>query len=301
MISLDYITFASYNRKVISTIYNNNAIRLHSLANESGWVDYDVYRIDKLIKLYFHRNKFGEYDKVFISFSPHIITNKGRHNANFFNYDSALAIIRLTFFKLGLLQDDFSKFYISSVEIGINFKVHRDPYLILESALMFDRRFFKAHTVYKHYKYVENEKNKYKKVKFYIKSEQIDNRTGLRYHELRYCENNVMRFEIKIERADKFTFFDFSNMNNLFSGSAEQIFKSFLTKEYKKMFFFSLKEVNQKKIKSNIQKKHFSKWQVPNFWEQLTARKRNAEKKFYNELEKLFDLKKEIGDLLFGR
>lgn len=297
---IDYSFFGTYNQEAIKIILKKIQGTFHISKNEKGWEKAVIYSNGKGIKIFTQNNKDGECYKLFLAFSPHKQFNDNLHNANYITLEQAKNQIKKTFSSVGISFNLFKEFYISSIEIGINFYVEHDPYFILNSALMFGTNFFVTHEKYKHYKYASNAgAAKYLKTKFYIKSEQRNNDSDYKYFELRYCPANIMRFEIKLQRAKKFKFMDFSNMECLYAEDAEEILSVQLTKEFNKMFFFSVKHISKNNLTKPQQKKYYQ-YQVKGYWENLNTRKLNQEKKYYNEgMPKLINLQKDLAILIW--
>ena len=295
---LDNISFFTFNQQVINDVVSFGKDQLDRQPNEKGWRSTDIFSNGNGIYFYFHRNRFGERDKMYIRFSPHVQANGGLHNASFFTYKEAQKSIVNTFANVGIARETIKEFGINAIEIGTNFRAVREPYFVLNSALMFGRYFFKTHEKHRHYRYAttgeKKRGSKYFTTKFYIKSEQIDGASGLTYHQLNYCGSDVMRFEVKIERTDKFKFFDFSNAENLFNEEAEEVFSDFLLKNYDRMFFFSIKEIEQRRIKTKAQLRHLFRWEEKNFWQQLRSDRIKDEKIYYQKQDKKFDIKAEV-------
>lgn len=239
---IDYTLFGTYNREAICILSKHIGNTFYKKPQEKGW-RVPIYSNGTGIKMYVYKNRFGEFDKIILAFSPHIQSNHSLHNANFFTYYEAQNQVKKTFNYLGICEDLFKEFYISSIELGVNFPVQFNNDYILNSALMHKGNFFVTDPKLSHYKFAENEEEKYFKVKFYIKSRQRNNDTDLTYHELGYCPNNIMRFEIKLKKIGKFKFFNFSDMESLFAKNAEQIFLNELISRFDEMFFFHPKEL----------------------------------------------------------
>ena len=123
-------------------------------AKERGWEKATVFSNGKGVKLYAHFNKHGECYKIMLALSPHKQFNNNLHNANYFTYKQAQKQILKTFETFGISYELFKEFYISSIEIGINFKVQENAFPILNSALMFGRNYFVTHHKFKHYRFI---------------------------------------------------------------------------------------------------------------------------------------------------
>ena len=290
---IDYTSFKTENIEIINNTYSIIKDTFSQEKTETRWRTTHKFSNKNGIDIYLNFDRFGNYIKMFIKFSPHSISNNNIHNANFFSLEEAQISILKTFKSLGIERDDLKYFGVSNIEIGVNFRVNRDTYFILNSALLYGCYFFKE-TQYKHYKTATNDNDKYLKVKFYIKSEQKKTELDSTYYELGYCDKNIMRFELKLEKISKFKILDFSNIESLFQDNTEEILQKFILDNYEKMFFFNLKEIDTQKLKTNSQNKCYGKWQVTDYWKTLSAKKRSVSKKKYNEAPKKFDLKKEI-------
>lgn len=290
---IDYTSFKTENIEIINNVYSIIIDTFFKEKTEKGWNNTHKFTNKNGINIYLTYDRFENYIKMFIKFSPHSISNNNIHNTNFFSLQEAQTSIIKTFKSLEIERDNFKYFGISNIEIGVNFRVNRDTYFILNSALLYSNYFFKE-TQFKHYKTATNDNDKYLKVKFYIKSEQKKTELDSTYYELGYCDKNIMRFELKLEKISKFKILDFSNIESLFQDNTEEILQKFILDNYEKMFFFNLKEIDTQKLKTKSQIKWYGKWQVTDYWKTLGAKERSVSKKKYNEAPKKFDLKKEI-------
>ena len=295
---IDYTSFKTENIEIINNTFSIIKDTFSQEKTETRWRTTHKFSNKNGIDIYLTYDRFGNYIKMFIKFSPHSSSNNNIHNANFFSLEEAQISILNTFKSLGIERDDLKYFGVSSIEIGVNFRVDRDAYFILNSALLYSNYFFKE-TQFKHYKIAtnENENNKdndndkYLKVKFYIKSEQKKTELDSTYYELGYCDKNIMRFELKLEKINKFKILDFSNIESLFQDNTEEILQNFILYHYERMFFFNLKEIDTQKLKTKSQFKWFGRWQVNGYWETLNATKRSIARQKYNKTPKKFDLK----------
>lgn len=298
---IDYTSFKTENIEIINNTFSIIKDTFSKEKTKTGWRRTHKFTNKNGIDIYLTFDRFGNYIKMFIKFSPHSISNNNIHNANFFSLEEAQISILKTFKSLGIERNDLKYFGVSSIEIGVNFRVNRDTYFILNSALLYGCYFFKE-TQFKHYKIATNDNNnnkdndddKYLKVKFYIKSEQKKTELDSTYYELGYCDKNIMRFELKLEKINKFKILDFSNIESLFQDNTEEILQNFILYHYERMFFFNLKEIDTQKLKTKPQFKWFGRLQVTGYWETLSSKKRSKEKQKYNKTPKKFDLKKEI-------
>lgn len=296
---IDYSLFGTYNREAMHLILNKIKGTYFISAKEKGWEKATIFSNGNGIKLYAHFNKYGECYKIMLAFSPHKQLNNNLHNANYFTYKQAQKQIVKTFESVGIRYELFKEFYVSSIEIGINFEVQENAFPILNSALMFGRNYFMTHQKYKHYRFAGDPgKGKYLKTKFYIKSEQRNGECDRNYFELGYCAQNIMRFETKLKRAEKFKFIEFGNLESLYLENAEEILTEQLLKEFGKIFFFSVKHIKQNNLTKPQQKKYYQ-YQVKGFWQNLNTRKLNEEKKYFNtEMPKKINLKKELIEII---
>ncbi|MGV8915199.1 MAG: hypothetical protein ACOH1X_07095 [Kaistella sp.] len=296
---IDYSLFGTYNREAMQLILSKIKDNYFLSVKEKGWEKATIFSNGKGVKLYAHFNKYGECYKIMLAFSPHKQFNNNLHNANYFTYKQAQKQIVKTFEAIGISYELFKEFYISSIEIGINFNVQENAFPILNSALMFGRNYFVTHHKHKHYRFAGDPgKGKYLKTKFYIKSEQRNGECDCNYFELGYCDQNIMRFETKLKRAEKFKFIDFGNLESLYLENSEEILSKQLLREFGKIFFFSVKHIKQNNLTKPQQKKYYQ-YQVKGFWENLNTRKLNTEKKYFNtEMPKNINLKKELSEII---
>ena len=300
MVNIDYILLRTQNTIIINRVFKRMLHVFTKKAGEKGWTkSYEIYTNNYGVTLYFRRNRFGDFDKMFVGFSAHAQINGGLHNADFRTFAQAQRSIINVFAMLAVRRGELGEFGVSNIEIGTNFRVYRDPYKILDAALMFDKHFYQYHDKYCHYKFSTHPKKTYKylKAKFYIKSFQIDSATGLTYQDLAFCDQNIMRLEFKLERASKFKFMNFSSLESLFKKDAEKQLEKFFMEQFAKMFFYSPTDIITRGLKK-FQLKHFYQWQVPTFWAGLDARKLKSEKNLYNLLPKKYDVRKEVEQLL---
>lgn len=297
MISVDHTLLSTEDVDVIRSCVQVIMNCFRRIKGDVRWKRCHLYTNNAGLRCYLRRNRFGEYDKIFISFSPHKLHNGGTHNANNVSYSDQLLEISKAMLGLGIRREKFRCFKIVSIEIGTNFHVKRDPLFVLNSALMIGNYFFQK-TQYEHYRTAGNttKSSKYYKAKFYIKSSQTVTNSGATYAELGYCSANTMRFEIKLERADKFRFLDFSNLETLFLTTTEETLKSYLAGEFEKVFFFCLESVDAGKLRTKPEWKNYYRFGVDHYWVGLNTGQRYDKKKFYLKLPKLFDLKKEMSN-----
>lgn len=298
---IDYIKLITLNRQIISMLQDKIKTHFIPMPDEKGYVNTKIYSNGKGVKFYFQLNKHGECPKVLIAFSPHLIKNNNLHNADYLSFDEAKKTIQKTLKNIGIVEIDYKEFYFSKIELGINFTSIRNAKEILKSALMSGNMFFTLHDKFKHYKYAENHKNKYLKIKFYNKSQQVDEKSGLTYSELKFCPVNTLRFEVVLERARKFKFFDFRNLENLFKENAEMLLTEYLKTQFEKLFFFSISEIDRNKLKNKTENKHFYQCQVKNYWRNLETRKRNNVKEIFSNLPKKYDIKNELYAIIFKK
>lgn len=297
---IDYTLFGTYNRYAICIISKHINNTFFKSSPEKGWQRATIYSNGSGIKIYANKNKLGEFYKIILAFSPHVQSNNSLHNANFLSYTDAKNQVKKTFNSLGIDEDLFKEFYISSIELGVNFPVQMDAEYVLNSALMHSNRFFVIDPKLSYYKFAENPKDKYLKVKFYIKSKQRNNVANLTYHELGYCPNNIMRFEIKLQKGGKFKFIDFSNMESLFADNAEQILLHQLIFRFDEMFFFHTKEIKNRNLTIPQLKKYYQ-YNVNGYWQSLNTRKLGFEKKYYNEkMPQKNNIKNELRKIIFS-
>lgn len=298
MISIDHFLISSLNRGVIKiclrTVKDNKDFR--QLSPNKYWRGCIIYQHFLGFKVYFHKNRYDEFDTVSIAFSPHKMANNGLHNANQISFYKLTNNVLLVLQKLGLKRNYCNEFHICSIELGVNFEVNRDPYFILNSAIMAGTYFFKE-TEYRHYRIANNPKNKYLKYKLYIKAEQRITSTQRTFAELGYCSNKTMRFEIKIERPEKQSFFNFSNLENLFHHQTEAIFKRYIREKFESIFFFSTATLNRNDMITEPYKRFYFKSEDKNYWHSLESDKRWQRKKFYERIPKSFDIKKELQEI----
>ncbi len=295
---IDYSFFSTLNTACIEKVLDAVSKSFRPAPPEKGWRGVRIYTDDKGVKVYARENRYSECSQIYIAFSPHKVHNNNKHNANIFSLQEAQDSIIKTFKTLNIDRQYFKEFYISTIEIGVNFYVNRDTETILNSALLYRQIFFNTHEKYRHYRTAKPEKSKYAKIKFYIKSKQFDEALGATYHDLGYCPDNVMRFECKLERAGKFKFLDFGNLDSLFLPETEEILKNHLLQEFDKVFFYYPDDVQKRKLRTATQIKTYHQQQVKNFWQNLNTRQRTTERKKYEKLPKKTDVKTEIKDAI---
>ncbi|MCX8532156.1 hypothetical protein [Chryseobacterium luquanense] len=295
LLSIDHTLISTQNVDIIYLCLQsiNKNKKFNQIKTKKEWKGYIIFHNIDGITAYFRVNRFKQSDRLCIAFSPHKLYNKGVHNANNISFFKLQQCMISTLWNLGLGKDKIPYFKISSIELGVNFEVMRDPYFILDSAIMIGTYFFE-NTEYKHYKVAHNTNHKYLKHKLYIKSEQIVTSKQRNFAELGYCSKNIMRFEVKIERTEKIKFFDFKNLQNLFLPTTENIFKQFLAEKFKTIFFFSIKSLDRRKLKKTPQTRFYHQAEVPKYWKTLSAAQRGNKRKFYDALPKSFDLNIEM-------
>lgn len=302
MIGIDYMLVHTMVPQIINSVFQNTKQQYYKVRRKRGWTAWESYSNSSGITLHFKRNKLGELYALFVGFSPHVQLNGGMHNANPCTIQQAIGSVADTLKGVGVHRKDFNLFGISSIEIGANFIIDIDPQTVLARAVMYGKYFFLRHHRHAHFKYAccYNLRSKYKKGKFYWKSAQIDSATKLTYSELGFCEWNMMRIEFKIQRASKFDFIDFANLESLFSTNASDLLTKFFWEQYEQMFFYSSKDVLKKRL-SKTELKHYYQWQVPGFWQSCNSRKLDREKLMYSGTAKCFDMKSHIRSLIAGQ
>lgn len=294
---IDHTRYKTDNTQLINILFKKTEKEFTLEKSDKHWRSVHQFNNKKGIIIRLQYNRFGEYDKAFIDFSPHKLFNNNLHNANFFTLNQAQESIIKTFQSLGIEKEYLNYFAITKIEIGVNFKVNRNAYVFLNPALMFSNYFFV--NKYPNYKEARqtNEDEKYLKAKFYIKSEQRKTELNKTNYELGYCDENIMRFEIKLEDISKFKFLDFKNAESLFSEQTEEILQNYLIEKSDEIFFFSINHLNTRQFK-NTQSKNLGQWKVKSYWKTLATAKRNYQKKLYNSYSKKIDLKKEIKECI---
>ena len=155
---IDYTSFKTENIEIINNTFSIIKDTFSKEKTKTGWRRTHKFTNKNGIDIYLSHDRFKNYIKMFIKFSPHSISNNNIHNANFFSLEEAQISILKTFKSLGIERDDLKYFGVSSIEIGVNFRVNRDTYFILNSALMYGKYFFKE-IQFKHYKIATNDNN----------------------------------------------------------------------------------------------------------------------------------------------
>lgn len=195
---------------------------------------------------------------LYVTFSPHKQINNNLHNATPLALREAQDNIAETLEKIRIKRSDFYKLDITRLEIGVNYKCELSLDIVFNSFLMFQTSLFKTHKDYSHYKFADsgyrkniydNRRSPYQTFKHYIKSEQRDQQ-GITNAENSYCEDEVMRTEIKTERSGKVKEIGFVTLEDLYRDNALECSVNFLKKNLEKVFVFNPKEIDRKRLKS---------------------------------------------------
>ena len=281
---IDYLSIATMNIETINKVYSLITKTFQRVPTEKGWNNTEKF-YKRGITLYFTKNKQKEYIKLIIKYSPHKQYNNNKHNANEFSMKNAQKWIIRTNSSLGITENDFINFYISQIEIGINFKTSSNPDNVLKKLCMYSKFFFKQSPKYSHYYTAPPEsknRNKYYKIKYYWKSMQKIESINKTNYEMGYCPENVLRFEIKIERLNKFKDIKLHKLNDLFANNLNANLKNYILKLHDEVFYFNPKEVITSKL-TTTQKKKNKQQQKKKKKKIINERKRNKKKKKYKK------------------
>lgn len=263
---------------------------------EKGWSKAHKYTNDNGINIYFKYNKTNEYYAMYVYYSPHKQSNKNLHNANDFSLDNAQKTIISINKGIGIDEVDFRYFEVFSIEIGINYHAPRPPKEILNSLLNYKTYFFEVKDKVKKPFYSTAEPktvNKYLKIKHYSKGRQKIESINKTFAELGYCEDDMMRFEVKVERAKKNKNLPINYLSDVFADQMKKALCDFILKEHQNVFYYCKKDIDTRNL-NNVQRKHLHQWNVSHFWENLSARKRKKEIELYNQMPKKGNIKTEV-------
>ncbi|MCD9853736.1 hypothetical protein LUD75_03420 [Epilithonimonas sp. JDS] len=289
----DLLKVRTYEQEIINTVYD-------SIKNE--------YRVTKdlpYLKEYQNKGitiafqKQNNRECLYVTFSPHKQVNENIHNATPLALQEAQDNIISTLANIKIDRNDFSKFKITRLEIGVNYKCELPLDIVFKSFLMFQTALFKTHKNYTHYKFADsgyrkntynNSRSPYQTFKHYIKSAQRDH-NGISNADNGYCDDEVMRTEIKTERSGKVKEIGFDTLADLYRDNALECSINFLKKNLEKVFVFNPKEIDKKKLKSVPMQKHFYQMTTPKYWENINGKKLTSAKSKWNELPKSYDTK----------
>lgn len=292
---IDFIKINTYHVALINRTWHNIQKDFTKVNAEKGWKCTDKYSNKKGISLYFQYNKNREYYKMFIAFSPHKEYNLGIHNANDLRMSDAKLQIVETLNQLGIKEVEFNEMRITSIEIGINFTSQDSPMNVLKTYLMYGKYRLEQHPSFPHYYFTQqnDSQNKYLKIKFYGKSLQRETSSQKTYHELGYCDENTMRFEIKFERANKHRFFKNNSFKRFFAEDFYDHAAQLIVGEFDKMFFFDKKALDPRKLKRS-ELKYYYRWTLKNYWNTLSPSELKKQKIKYSAFEKKHCIKTQL-------
>ncbi len=224
------------------------------------------------ITILFQKEEMGE--AVYFTFSPHKQMNGNRHNANSFSLAQAQKTIVKILADFGIEFSQFSTFQVTRLEVGVNYKTTLDSDIVLSSFLMLRTAFFETHEKYEHYKYANstyrtNSRTKKRTpnlvMKHYLKDLQ-DYGNGKTNAEMGYCEPEVIRTEMKTERAGRVKDIGFEKLSDLYRDNALECCEKFLINKLDYVFVFNPQEIDKSNLITKTQLKHFYQMTTPYYW-----------------------------------
>ena len=94
---IDYTSFKTENIEIINNTFSIIKDTFSQEKTETGWRTTHKFSNKNGIDIYLTFDRFGNYIKMFIKFSPHSISNNNIHNANFFSFLSILKCLSKAF------------------------------------------------------------------------------------------------------------------------------------------------------------------------------------------------------------
>lgn len=289
--------------KYLFTLSQDNFI----IKSQNYW--WVTYTTQTGIDIKFPKRKKEE-DIVFISFSPHKQKNGNKHNADFFSLMEAQKYIESTLKSLGIERKDFVFWDISAIEIGVNYISVIPPKTLLECFLFYRTAKFHQHQIYKHYYYSagkdyvkgknsenvdrirdEERANKNCKIKHYWKAHQRDNGENLMFYQLGYCDEDLMRFEVKGENKPKVRESGFTTLESLYDYEALERCIIYLNKHLQEIFVFNPKDIVDHTKLTEPQRKHYYQAIGRNFWDVQKERNLTTSKSKWIKLPRKSDTK----------
>ncbi len=258
----------------------------------------------KGIKIIFQKEHKGE--AVYLIFSPHKQFNGNEHNANSFSLTSAQKIIIDVLASFGISFSDFNLFKVTRLEVGVNYKTHLSSDIVLSSFLMFKTSFFHTHEKHEHYRFANfsyrtnsltKKRTPNQTMKHYLKDMQ-DYGNGKTNAEMGFCEPDVVRTEMKTERAGKVKEIGFDKLSDLYRDNALECCINFLLGKLEKVFVFNPKEIDTRKINTKPKYKQYCQMITSNYWQSIKGVKLTRDKSRWQELPKKYDTKQIVIDAI---
>ena len=106
---IDYTSFKTENIEIINNTFSIIKDTFSQEKTETRWRTTHKFSNKNGIDIYLTYDRFGNYIKMFIKFSPHSSSNNNIHNANFFSLEEAQISILNTFKSLGIERDDLTQ------------------------------------------------------------------------------------------------------------------------------------------------------------------------------------------------
>ena len=106
---IDYTSFKTENIEIINNTFSIIKDTFSKEKTKTRWRTTHKFSNKNGIDIYLTYDRFGNYIKMFIKFSPHSSSNNNIHNANFFSLEEAQISILNTFKSLGIERDDLTQ------------------------------------------------------------------------------------------------------------------------------------------------------------------------------------------------
>jgi hypothetical protein len=296
----DLLKIRTYEQEIINTVFDTIKTSYRKTKDLPYLKEYH----DNGITIAFQKQNIRQ--ALYITFSPHKQINNNLHNANPLSLKSAQQNIIETLGNFEIDRTKFEKFKITRLEIGVNYKCELPLEIVFSSFLMFQTALFEIHKEYTHYKFADsgyrkniynNKRTPYQTFKHYIKSLQRDNK-GTSNAKNGYCDDEVMRTEIKSERSGKVKEIGFETLDDLYRDNALECSINFLQKNLDKVFVFNPKEIDKKKLKSVPLQKQYYQMTTPKYWENVNGKALTTAKAKWENLPKLYNTKTIITDAI---
>lgn len=207
---------------------------------------------------------------ILVQGSLHIYWNDGKHNYNDFNLISVLDVLKDIQNKFNIAPHQM---ILQGLELGVNITPAYDTRRILRSCFIHRSERFKWCKVQNNGQYIQAEHSQYL-IKIYNKAKQYRDK-GCR------IESEILRFEIKYRKMERFKKLGIINLQDLLDYKLEN-FVSVLVDEWQRVIFYDFTIKSESNLLPN--------YSNPNYWEELTERKSSSSfKKHKRQLSNLIN------------
>ncbi|SKB94322.1 hypothetical protein SAMN05660477_01969 [Soonwooa buanensis] len=290
---IDFFEIHTDNTDIIRNSYliaNDNGTLIPSKKGHES-ISFEL-GIDIIIS-FIRSTEANKFRRMYVSFSVHKQANNGLHNADFLSFSRAKITIKKILAYLEITEFHFHYFNVDKIELGFNYDINDEPKYLLDAMLMVGSKFFSYQNQEKnpYFKNTKSEKGTNNIIfKHYSKGRQIDKIKRLPNYELGYCQENLMRWEISIERLAKVPRLKIRELSDLFRDGAEKLIKEFMALEFARVFVFDHQSVATKQITKNSKNEQYlKKFKTKNYW--YKTKTLDRDKKKYDNLPKRKNIK----------